>query len=285
MARATIRARERNRCTSAEVKAPANSVAFGAARNKIAPTRCPIVSPSGDSTKRPLAPCTGVRSHQPQRGLPMKPLLVSVVLVLLSAAAAGAADLAKTSDRTAWLVHNRALEFLEDGGMKFVRLDARSNDGVAWLAGSDFADGTIEIELRGKNAVGQSFVGIAFHGAGDTTYDAVYFRPFNFKIADPARRARAVQYISHPTFTWEKLRADHPGTYEQPVSPAPDPDGWFKARIVIDGRKVSVFVDDATTPTLTVTTLSERRGGRVGLWVGNGSSGDFANLKLTPKQG
>lgn len=213
----------------------------------------------------------------------MKTLLVSLAFVALSAAV-GAADLTKISDSAVWRAHNREAKLVEEGGKKFVRIDARKNDGVAWLLGSNFTDGTIEVELRGKNAVGQSFVGVAFRGVDDTTYDAVYFRPFNFKIADPARRQRAVQYISHPKFTWEKLRADSPGKYEQPVSPVPDPDGWFRARIVIEGQKVSVFVNDSTTPTLTVTTLSERRGGLVGLWVGNGSSGDFAELTLIPKK-
>jgi hypothetical protein len=208
------------------------------------------------------------------------PLLFVVVVSLCTAAAA--ADLSTIADPKAWRLHNRAAQLVEEGGKKIVRLDARANDGVAWLVGSDFKEGTIEVELRGKNAVGQSFVGIAFHGVNDTTYEAVYFRPFNFKIEDPARRQRAVQYISHPDHPWEKLRADTPGKYEKPVSPVPDPDGWFRARIVVEAQRVSVFVNDATTPCLVVTPLSQRTNGMIGLWVGNGSSGDFANLKLTP---
>lgn len=208
-------------------------------------------------------------------------------LILLFAASvcatAAAADLTKITDRAAWRVHNREAALVEEGGKKFVRLDAREKDGVAWLLDSDFKAGTIEVELRGKDQPGRSFVGIAFRGVDDTTYDAVYFRPFNFKIADPARRQRAVQYISHPTYPWEKLRTDSPGKYEQPVSPVPDPNGWFRARIAIEGDKVSMFVNDAATPTLVVTALSPARGGRIGLWVGNGSSGDFANLRVTAK--
>lgn len=208
-----------------------------------------------------------------------------LILLIASmwATMAPAADLTKISDRAAWRVHNRDATLVEESGRKFVRLDAREKDGVAWLLDSDFKAGTIEVELRGKDQVGQSFVGIAFRGVDDTTYDAVYFRPFNFKIADPARRQRAVQYISHPAFPWEKLRANSPGKYEQPVSPVPDPNGWFRARIVVDGDKVNVFVNDATVPTLVVTPLSSPRGGKIGLWVGNGSSGDFANLRITAK--
>jgi hypothetical protein len=57
----------------------------------------------------------------------------------------------------------------------------------------------------------QSFVGVAFHGVDGTTYDAIYFRPFNFKTDDPVRRIHAVQYISHPDNPWQKLRDGQPG--------------------------------------------------------------------------
>jgi hypothetical protein len=196
----------------------------------------------------------------------------------------GAPDLAKIGDRAVWRLHNREAQLLDEKGKQFVRLDARNDHGIAWLLGSDFTEGTIEVELRGKNDPGRSFVGVAFRGVDDTTYDAVYFRAFNFKNDDPARRQRSVQYVSWPKFTWDKLRAEHPGKYEQPVSPVPEPDEWFRARIVIAGTKVSVFVNDSARPSLVVTELSGRRGGMVGLWVDTGSSGDFANLELTPRK-
>src|SRR5688500_18937885 len=214
----------------------------------------------------------------------MKTNLARIILGCLSAATVSAADSTQPIDRAVWRAYNREVKPVEEGGRKFVRLDARANDGVAWLVGSDFSEGTIEVELRGQDKPGQSFVGVAIHGLDDTTYEAIYFRPFNFKIADLARRQRAVQYISHPKHTWEKLRADSPGKYEQPVSPVPDPNGWFRARIAIEDDKVSVFVDNAATPTLVVTALSKPRNGRIGLWVGNGSSGDFANLRVTTTQ-
>jgi hypothetical protein len=186
------------------------------------------------------------------------------------------------ADPAVWRVHNRKATTVDTDGRKAVQLDARQNDGMAWLVGSAFTEGTIEVDLRGRNLPGQSFVGIAFRGADDATYDAVYFRAFNFKNPDIPRRARAVQYISQPEFTWEKLRTQFPGKYESAVNPVPDPNGWFHARIVVADRQVSVFVNDATEPSLVVTELSERRGGLIGLWVGNGSAGDFANLKITP---
>jgi len=179
-------------------------------------------------------------------------------------------------------VFNRSLSGFNDGAKKGVRLSESPGDGVAYLEGVEFTNGTIELDIKGKDVQQQSFVGVAFHGEDEKTYDAIYFRPFNFKAEDPARRLRAVQYIAHPTYTWQKLRTEHPGKYEQPVSPVPDPNGWFHARVVVASPKVSVFVNDAKEPSLVVDQLSDRKKGLVGLWAGNTSGGDFTNLKIVP---
>jgi hypothetical protein len=180
-------------------------------------------------------------------------------------------------------VFNRSVSSFAEGTRTGLRLSASAGDGVAYLPGVEFGNGTIEFDVKGKDVQGQSFVGVAFHGVDGTTYDAIYFRPFNFKTEDPARRLRAVQYISHPAYSWQKLRAEHQGQYEKPVLPAPDPNGWFHVRVVVAAPSVSVFVADAKQPSLVVSQLSDRRKGRVGLWVGNGSDGDFANLMIVPK--
>ena len=179
-------------------------------------------------------------------------------------------------------VFNRRVSSLSDGTRKGLRLSESPGDGVAYLRGIELGNGTIEFDLKGKDVQGQSFVGVAFHGVDSSTYDAIYFRPFNFKAEDPARRSHAVQYISHPTYTWQKLRAERPGIFEQPVNPAPDPNAWFHVRVVVASPKVSVFVGDAKEPCLVVTRLNDRTNGLVGLWVGNNSGGDFAELKIAP---
>jgi len=56
--------------------------------------------------------------------------------------------------------------------------------------------------VRGKDLFQQSFVGLAFHGKDDNTYEAVYLRPFNVRSDDPVRRDHAVQYMSVPDFDW-----------------------------------------------------------------------------------
>jgi hypothetical protein len=179
-------------------------------------------------------------------------------------------------------VFNRGVSRLDEGAMKGVRLSESAGDGVAYLEGITFGNGTIELDLRGKDVAQQSFVGVAFHGVDGTTYDAIYFRPFNFRTADAARRIRAVQYVSHPVNTWQKLRTEQPGKYEKPVNPVPDPNAWFHARVVVASPSVTVFVGDGKEPCLAVSQLSDRKTGLVGLWVGNTSGGDFANLKILP---
>ena len=191
-------------------------------------------------------------------------------------------DLAALADGKRLNVFNRTVSTFSDGSRKGVRFNEVPGDGVAFVQGVQFANGTIEIDLKGKDVQQQSFLGVAFHGVDATTYDGIYFRPFNFKTEDQARRIRAVQYISHPAHPWDKLRTEKPGQYEKAVSPVPDPNGWFHARVVVASPKVSVFVNDAKTPCLVIDQLSDLGKGLVGLWVGNNSGGDFANLKVVP---
>jgi hypothetical protein len=158
--------------------------------------------------------------------------------------------------------------------------------GAIWLDGVNFTDGTIECDILGKSSPrGSNFLGLAFRGVDDATFDCVYFRPFNFRAENPENAAHAVQYISHPQWTWQKLRAEKTGQYEKPIAPPPDGDAWFHAKIVVAGRKVSVFVNDATKPALEVETLNDRKSGRIAIWGGDaGEGGYFANLKITPSK-
>jgi len=182
-----------------------------------------------------------------------------------------------------WNIVNRTAVAVYEDGKNVVKLDEVPNDGQMILKGYQFSNGTIEVDIKGKNVLQQSFVGMAFHGNDDKTYDAIYFRPFNFNNPDTIRRWRAVQYISMPDYPWEKLRENFPGKYENKVNPVPDPDGWFHAKIVVDGKKVTVYVNGAQTPSLAVEKLTSTTTGSIALWVGNNSGGSFANLVVTPK--
>ena len=158
--------------------------------------------------------------------------------------------------------------------------------GVIWLDGVNFTEGTLECDILGKSTPrGSNFLGLAFHGADDSTYDCVYFRPFNFRAENPENARHAVQYISHPQWTWQKLRSEKTGRYEKPIAPPPDGDTWFRAKIVVEGRTVRVFVNDAAQPSLVVEKLNDRTEGRIGIWGGDaGDGGHFANLRITPQK-
>jgi len=185
-------------------------------------------------------------------------------------------DLSAINQSKTWTTINRASSF-KDG----LYLDAKNGDGFARFNDFVFEDGRIELDIKGKDEQGGSFVGVAFHGLNDSTYDAIYFRPFNFK--NPERSNHSVQYISHPAFTWFKLRNEHPEQYEKKVTPVPEPNDWFHASIVVEFPSVKVYVNNSKEPSLTVTQLSTRKKGWIGLWVGNSSEGYFKNLKIITK--
>src|SRR4030095_6347378 len=54
-----------------------------------------------------------------------------------------------------------------------VHLSQKPGNGVVWIDATDFAEGTIQLDIRGRDVLQQSFVGIAFHGKDDNTYEVV----------------------------------------------------------------------------------------------------------------
>lgn len=191
-------------------------------------------------------------------------------------------DLGASADGHGVQVFNRRLTASKEEGRAVARLDAAPGDGGVLLDGVQLSEGVIEVELRGKDVAQQSFLGIAFHWVDWSTFDAVYFRPFNFRAATAEQRSHSIQYVSHPANTWQKLRAERAGQFEGALDPSPDPNDWFHARIVVAGGKVKVFVNNAAAPSLVVEDLGEVKSGGVALWVGNGSDGEFAGLVIRP---
>lgn len=161
-----------------------------------------------------------------------------------------------------------------------LELNAAQGEGLAVLEDLVFDGGAIEVELLGENAPGRSFIGVAFNIQDDESFEAIYFRPFNFVSTEQTRRDHMVQYIYHPEYTWSKLREERTGEFESEIPSPPDPDDWFKATIFVLDKKVEVYVEDRSEPVLEVERLSSVSRGKIGLWVGNGSSGRFRKLVL-----
>jgi hypothetical protein len=213
-------------------------------------------------------------------------LLASTPLCLAQDKAV-APDLSRINDGKTWSLANADCTTATEDVKPVARLRpkgkvaAGSNVGLALVEGLEFSEGTLEIDLKGKAKFAASFLGMAFAASDGKTFEAVYFRPFNFLRDDKALRTHAVQYVAWPDHTWEKLRKGKPGEYEAAVKPVPDPAGWFHARVEVTKQKVRVWVDDAKEPCLVVDRLGSRAKGRVGLWV-DSQEGAFRDLKILP---
>ncbi|MFT4017448.1 MAG: DUF1080 domain-containing protein [Agriterribacter sp.] len=182
-----------------------------------------------------------------------------------------------------WLFINRNVYQQNENDRKIININEMPGNGLVILRNYEFSNGTIEFDVKGKDVLQQSFVGIAFHAIDETHFDAIYFRPFNFKSKEDTRRSHSVQYISMPGYDWEKLRTQFPGKYENYVNPEPDPNDWFHAKVVVKGWHVAVYVNDTPDPVLESDKLNNNTNGKIALWVGNNSGGSFANLKITPE--
>jgi hypothetical protein len=179
---------------------------------------------------------------------------------------------------------NRAVKIVSTDSSGYINVSEDKGEGVIWLPVKQLKTGTIKIEMRGKDVLQQSFIGVIFHGQDDSTYDAVYCRPFNFFAKDSVRRIHAIQYISHPFFTWKRLREEQNAVFEKEIVNPPDPNGWFTLKVVIDKTTVKAFINKSTVPSLVVNKLSKREGGKIGLFTGDGSGGDFKKIQLRYKK-
>jgi len=191
-------------------------------------------------------------------------------------------DLKGIPEGNGWNGSTNAAMLVEKDGAPAIEFNNQDWN-IVWLDEFEFNNGIIEFDARGKSEPPQgSFIGVTFRIVDNNTYDAVYFRPFNFRATDEVRRSHAIQYISSPLWHWERLRSEKPGLFEMPIEPAPDGDMWFHAKIVIDEQQAGVFVNDAREPALQVTLLSDQRSGSVGIWCYG--YGVISNLQIIPTE-
>jgi hypothetical protein len=156
-------------------------------------------------------------------------------------------------------------EFLEQLG--FYRGLMRLNSGDAVLKDITFSDGTIEFDV---NTVGRGAPGIAFRQQDENNFELLYLRP------DPACPAfwACIQYApqTHGVLLWD--------LFPQYQTRAPlRENGWNHIKMIISGQRMSVFVNDATSPTLEVGRL-EGDAMKGGLRLQG--PGTFANFVITP---
>lgn len=189
--------------------------------------------------------------------------------------------LAKLHERGNLKYANRSAKVETTGNKSYIKLSDQQGEGLVWLPISSFKNGEIEIEMQGKDVFQRSFIGIAFHGLNDSTYDAVYCRPFNFYAKDSIRKIHAIQYVSHPNYTWKKLREERNGQFEKEISNAPDPNNWYKMKINVEDNLVKAYINNAINPSLIINKLNDRTNGKIGIFVGDNSDGNFSSIKVT----
>src|SRR5256885_155893 len=189
-------------------------------------------------------------------------LCICFLSALPIAQAAEPMTVTMTSDR--WQTKENA-EFLRELG--FYHGLMRLNSGNAVLKDFTFGDGTIEFDV---NTVGRGAPGIAFRQQDEANFELLYLRP------DPNCPAfgACIQYTpeTHGVLLWD--------FFPQYQTRAPlRENGWNHIKMVVSGRRVNIFVNDATAPTLEVGRLEgDAMKGRLRLQ----GPGTFANMVITP---
>jgi len=204
--------------------------------------------------------------------------VLSIIFLKATTQDSAKANLAELQREKQFVVYNRQLSLATEAARNAVSLNENGGEGIAWLSNITFSTGTIEIDLKGLGVYQKSYLGIAFHGENDSIYDVVYFNPFSFITKDSVGRVHAVQYISHPAFTWKRLREEQTGVFEKAVTPAPDPNQWFHAMIEVGQEDIRVFVNYSPVASLIVKKLNNHTNGKIGLWTGDSAGGSFSNL-------
>jgi len=163
----------------------------------------------------------------------------------------------------------------------------KDEDMLAILDGKELKDGTIDVDVAGAPRPGmppdsRGFIGIAFRTGEQGEWSEVfYLRPTNGRSDDQLRRNHSVQYVSHPSFTWNRLRTETPGVYESYVDLQPGV--WTAMRIVISGTTARLYVNGAKQPSLIVNDLKHGDGaGRVALWAHVETDAHFGAITIAP---
>ncbi|HUM13527.1 MAG TPA: hypothetical protein VLT82_21445 [Myxococcaceae bacterium] len=177
-------------------------------------------------------------------------------------------------------------------GLRLQALDeiGPAEDLLAVVAGLDFQDGEIHLEVAGAPLPGapaemRGFIGLSFHVSPDAARsEDVYLRPSNGRAEEQLRRNHAVQYQSTPDFGWKRLRDESPGQYEAYADLQPGV--WTRLRVKVSGTRAELYVNGAEQPTLIVRDLKLGAvGGGVALWAHRTTEAYFRNLVVCPPAG
>ncbi len=157
----------------------------------------------------------------------------------------------------------------------------------AKVDGSDFHNGTIEVDVCGKLLPGapdyaRGFIGIVFRAADDgREFECFYIRPTNGKdCEDPVRRSHGCQYFSFPGYTFAYFREFGINEYENQVDTIAL-NTWSHIKAVIKDDCGMFYVDNVLVLKVDGLKHGPYSRGNVGLYVDIGTDGWFRNLVIT----
>ena len=180
----------------------------------------------------------------------------------------------------------RALQLIPLAGQE------QATDQEMWVvvAGTDFANGIIEVDVAGARRKGyavdnvsafKGFIGVSFRVRGDTA-ERFYVRTENARLDDQLFRNRTTQYEAPPHALWQVLRKESPGVYESYADM--EPGAWTKLKIDVTGKTAKLYINGAPQPALVVTDLKHGESrGAVALWTRISADAYFSNLRVTPR--
>jgi hypothetical protein len=215
--------------------------------------------------------------------------LAAIAILALTCALPSGAAAQSVDQLTPHKVKATAVDYQGKHAVKIVEDGTVANgEAYAVVAGPEFHDGTIDVEMAGRPAAGagegaRGFIGIAFR-LRNGRFEYIYLRPTNGRADDQVRRNHSTQYTSFPDFDFARLRKEAPEKYESYVDL--EPGGWTPFRLVVQGTTARLFVHGAAQPCLVVNDLKlGDASGAVALWIGPGTEGYFTGLTIRPSPG
>jgi hypothetical protein len=210
-----------------------------------------------------------------QNSIARKPAALLAFALFLSIAsqlarAEGPLKIPMSADR--WTTTAGAVNFVEYEGKPSIELKAGNykqhiQSGAVALKGLTFRDGTIEYDVAATTDMGAAFI---FRSADKDNFEMFYLRPRPKCEEAPD----CVQYApqTHGVLLWD--------VFPQYQGPAPlRQDDWNHVKLVISGRRMNIFINGATEPTLKIGRL-EGDSVEGGLMLEG--PGIFANLTVDP---
>lgn len=164
-------------------------------------------------------------------------------------------------------------------------------DDIAIVKGTNFKNGTVEVELAGErldknDTVSRVFIGVAFrvHSLDSAKrYECFYLRLTNGRAHDQLRRNHSTQYISMPGYDFARFRRESPGGYESYADM--DERKWIKVKVVVHDDRAQLYVGGADQPCLVVNDLKHGISeGFIALKADDDATNYFRNLKITKEE-